>query len=181
MAEKKEESEGTGLTTGRLYFAYGSNMNLDQMEYRCPSAFVVENVRLEDYRLAFCGRNPDRGVATILPEKGSHVDGVLWKITDECEYSLDRYEGYPFLYGKQSICVKGKKGGEYTCMVYVMNAPYKDYPSNPSKFYLDGILEGCRQNKISVRPVKQAVERTRDEITKQIDGRMQKHRKGYER
>lgn len=38
------------------YFAYGSNMNLDQMEYRCPDAEVVENVRLEGYRLAFCGR-----------------------------------------------------------------------------------------------------------------------------
>lgn len=29
------------------YFAYGSNMNLDQMAYRCPAASVVENVRLE--------------------------------------------------------------------------------------------------------------------------------------
>ena len=75
------------------YFAYGSNMNLDQMEYRCPSAQVVGNVRLEDYRLTFCSHNPDRGVATILPEKGSHVDGVLWRITGACEKSLNRYEG----------------------------------------------------------------------------------------
>ena len=29
------------------YFAYGSNMNLDQMAYRCPAASVVENVKLE--------------------------------------------------------------------------------------------------------------------------------------
>ena len=36
----------------RYYFAYGSNMNLEQMKYRCPAAEVVENVRLEDYRLA---------------------------------------------------------------------------------------------------------------------------------
>ena len=35
------------------YFAYGSNMNLDQMAYRCPAASVVENVRLEGYRLTF--------------------------------------------------------------------------------------------------------------------------------
>ena len=40
----------------RYYFAYGSNMNLEQMKYRCPAAEVVENVRLEDYRLAFRGR-----------------------------------------------------------------------------------------------------------------------------
>ncbi|MFR3411141.1 MAG: gamma-glutamylcyclotransferase family protein [Coprococcus sp.] len=37
----------------RYYFAYGSNMNLEQMKYRCPAAEVVENVRLENYRLAF--------------------------------------------------------------------------------------------------------------------------------
>ena len=35
------------------YFAYGSNMNLDQMAYRCPAASVVEKVKLEGYRLTF--------------------------------------------------------------------------------------------------------------------------------
>lgn len=50
------------------YFAYGSNMNLDQMAYRCPAASVVENVKLEGYRLTFCGRGKGSGVATILPE-----------------------------------------------------------------------------------------------------------------
>ena len=45
----------------RYYFAYGSNMNLEQMKYRCPAAEVVENVRLEDYRLAFRGKAPGNG------------------------------------------------------------------------------------------------------------------------
>ena len=58
----------------RYYFAYGSNMNLEQMKYRCPAAEVVENVRLENYRLAFRGRAPGNGVATVLPEKGSYVE-----------------------------------------------------------------------------------------------------------
>ena len=56
------------------YFAYGSNMNLDQMAYRCPAAFVVENVKLDGYRLTFCGRGKGSGVATILPEEGSRVE-----------------------------------------------------------------------------------------------------------
>lgn len=30
----------------KYYFAYGSNMNLEQMAYRCPSAEVVENVHV---------------------------------------------------------------------------------------------------------------------------------------
>lgn len=41
-------------TNEKLYFAYGSNMNLNQMAFRCPDAEVVDTVRLEGYRLAFC-------------------------------------------------------------------------------------------------------------------------------
>ena len=36
-----------------LYFAYGSNINLGQMEYRCPDASVVGPVALENYELLF--------------------------------------------------------------------------------------------------------------------------------
>ena len=61
----------------RYYFAYGSNMKLGQMRLRCPDAEVVGNVRLEDYRLAFRGRAPGNGVATVLPEKGIYVDRNL--------------------------------------------------------------------------------------------------------
>ena len=82
----------------------------------------------------FCSQNPESGVATILPEKGSHVDGVLWKITGACEKSLNRYEGYPYLYGKKTIHVRAEDGTAYKCMVYVMNAPHKDYPARPSDF-----------------------------------------------
>ena len=51
-------------------------MDLDQMAYRCPKAEVVEIVRLEGYRLTFAAAGS--GLATIFPEEGSHVDGVLW-------------------------------------------------------------------------------------------------------
>ena len=30
----------------------------------------------------------------------------------------------------------------------MMNAPHKDVPARPSKFYLDGILEGYKDNQI---------------------------------
>ena len=52
----------------RYYFAYGSNMNLEQMKYRCPAAEVVENVRLENYRLAFRGRAPPPGRWGAAPQ-----------------------------------------------------------------------------------------------------------------
>ena len=54
-------------------------MDLDQMAYRCPQAEMVETVRLEGYRLTFAAAGS--GLATIFPEEGSHVDGVLWSLT----------------------------------------------------------------------------------------------------
>ncbi len=74
----------------RLYFAYGSNINLEQMDCRCPDATVVGPVSLENYELLFRAS----GVATIAPKEGGKVHGLLWSITPECERSLDRYEGY---------------------------------------------------------------------------------------
>ena len=54
-----------------LYFAYGSNINLDQMEYRCPDASVVGPVVLDNYELLF----RSSGVATIAPKEGGRVHG----------------------------------------------------------------------------------------------------------
>lgn len=174
----EEKAAGRGRTVkevreieGKYYFAYGSNMNLGQMAFRCPVAEVVENVRVEGYRLAFCGRPSGNGVATILPEEGSHVDGVLWKITKECERSLDYYEGYPHLYGKETITVKNTKGTERDVAVYTINEPYKSQPSVPSAVYLEGILEGCRENGIPEKAVREAAERTRKEAQQAKKGK----------
>ena len=93
-------------------------MDLDQMAYRCPKAEVVETVRLEGYRLTFAAAGS--GLATIFPEEGSHVDGVLWSLTGDCEKSLDLYEGYPDFYDKQEITVKNKGGREIKAIVYIM-------------------------------------------------------------
>ncbi len=76
------------------YFAYGSNINLDQMACRCPDAQVVGPVVLENYKLLFRGNARGTGVATIQPHKGRKVYGLLWRITPACESSLDGYEGF---------------------------------------------------------------------------------------
>ena len=113
----------------KLYFAYGSNMNLNQMAFRCPDAEVVESVRVEGYRLAFRTNGGGNGVATILPEEGSYVDGVLWRISERDEQHLDHYEGFPFLYGKEPVTVTDQDGVRREIMAYTMNSPYKDKPA----------------------------------------------------
>ena len=47
-----------------LYFAYGSNINLEQMEHRCPDAQLVGPVTLQNYELQFRGS----GFATVSPK-----------------------------------------------------------------------------------------------------------------
>ena len=65
----------------KLYFAYGSNINLEQMAFRCPEAHVVGPVILENYGLLFRGNARGNGVATITPKEGGQVHGLLWRIT----------------------------------------------------------------------------------------------------
>ena len=101
-----------------LYFAYGSNINLDQMAYRCPDAFVVGPVTLENYELLF----RRGGFATIAPKEGESVTGLLWSITPGCERSLDRYEGYPRFYDKRMVTVRDSEGRSLSAE---MNAIHK--------------------------------------------------------
>ncbi len=139
------------MANGNLYFAYGSNINLDQMAYRCPDAKVVGPVTLEDYELLFRGS----GVATIGPKEGSTVHGLLWRITPQCERSLDRYEGYPHLYGKESVTVKNARGQKFTVMAYMMTERYL-IPAIPPEGYYSGIEEGYRQNGLPVERLQDA-------------------------
>ena len=117
--------------------------------------------------LGIPGEYRGNGVASILPEQGEQVSGVLWSITEKCEKSLDYYEGYPYLYGKQDILVQCEDGQELYAAVYIMNEPYQSQPALPGKLYLDGILEGCRQNGLSENEIQKAVHTTRKEMKKQ--------------
>lgn len=82
------------------YFAYGSNLNFEQMAYRCPEATVVGTAKLDGYELAF-----RRGYLTILPKEGASVEGLIWSVTDHDESQLDCYEGYPTFYDKETLTV----------------------------------------------------------------------------
>ena len=149
----------------KLYFAYGSNINLDQMAIRCPAAQVVGPVVLEDHELLFRGNAGGNGVATIAPHPGHKVHGLLWKITPDCEQALDRYEGYPHLYGKEPVRVVGMSGREITVMAYVMTGGewWRD-PAMPSEPYYKGIQAGYRQTGLPLASLKEAWEHTVAEI-----------------
>ena len=116
----------------KYYIAYGSNMNLEQMKYRCPKAKVVGAAWMAGYELEF------RGVATIVRNKKESVPVLIWEITKDCEIALDGYEGYPRMYRKEYVKVK-INGKEEIAMVYIMNYGTK---ARPRPSYYEGIKEG---------------------------------------
>lgn len=120
-----------------IYFAYGSNLHLEQMSRRCPDSIPVTQAILRDYKMVY-----RRGVATIEPSKGDKVYGALYIISDSDLEALDRYEGYPTLYYRQKIKVEARGTGEQEAIAYFMHTTYKFSP--PRGGYYEIIEEGYR-------------------------------------
>ena len=79
-----------------LYFAFGSNMNWNQMRERCPSSRFVGIAVLRDHKLAFTRKSCKRGcgVADVVAEDGAQVWGVVYEIADLDVGKLDASEGF---------------------------------------------------------------------------------------
>lgn len=133
-------SEGEIDMSRTLYIAYGSNMNLEQMAYRCRTAKVVGNAKLIGYQLLFRG-NGGGAVATVEKAKSTSVPVVVWELEPADEAALDRYEGFPTFYRKEMV--KVRFGGRWQeAMVYIMN---DGRPLGaPSRYYYEVILEGYK-------------------------------------
>lgn len=158
------------MSEDKLYFAYGSNINLDQMAHRCPAAQMVGPVLLENYELLFRGNANGNGVATIKPKEGQQVYGLLWRITPDCERSLDIYEGYPRLYEKESVAVRDSAGRQLTVMAYVMTDGDRwRSPALPSEYYYQGILDGYRQIGLPTQALKQAWDHCVGEVQRETE------------
>jgi uncharacterized protein len=110
------------------YFAYGSNLSIEQMARRCPAAARGEVAALPGWRFVI----NRRGVATIVPDREARVMGLLWDLTETCEAELDRFEGVTSgIYRKRSLDIRGG-----SALVYVAA---EERPGAPRAFYLERI------------------------------------------
>ena len=128
----------------RYYVAYGSNLNVRQMRWRCPGARIIGTSELKDYRLLFKGSKTG-SYLTIEECEGSMVPVVIWEVTAADEAALDRYEGFPNFYYKKDIRLqyKGIRTGRrrtVTAFAYIM---HEDRPIGvPSDSYMHTCMEG---------------------------------------
>ncbi|CAN5876800.1 hypothetical protein BH11VER1_BH11VER1_32900 [soil metagenome] len=123
-----------------LYFAYGSNMNEQQLKERCPSSFFLCRAKLPGYRFVITSR----GFASVLKNEESVVHGLLCALTESDETVLDRREGvYRSIYRREWLPVITELGYSMPALVYVENT---EAEGTPQDGYLEKILEGARHH-----------------------------------
>lgn len=138
-ASSHKESEDRFMADrNTFYIAYGSNLNVEQMQHRCPTATVYGKGKIMDYRLTFKTMGAC-AYATIEPCEGDYVPVAVWCIQGKDEKSLDRYEGYPLHYKKGTV----KVVLDYETiigMVYIMN--HKAVYALPDRRYFSSVESG---------------------------------------
>lgn len=136
-----------------LYFAYGSNMDWNQMRGRCPSARFVCRAKLCDHRLAFTRKSRDRecGVADVLPAQGYSVWGVVYQIDERDIGCLDKSEGFrpgrpveenAYLRTECHVFAEGDVEKPLLVTIYIANKQEK--PPLPNTEYKRLIVEGAK-------------------------------------
>jgi gamma-glutamylcyclotransferase (GGCT)/AIG2-like uncharacterized protein YtfP len=126
----------------RYYLAYGSNLNKNQMRYRCPDAKAVGVASLIGWRLLFKG-SLTGAYLTIEEHAGSSVPVAIWEVSPGDERHLDRYEGYPTFYHKKEMDVLMKSTGKTVhAFVYIMHEDRK--AGCPTESYINTCAVGYR-------------------------------------
>ena len=125
------------LINSHLYFAYGSNLDPEQMQWRCPDAIALGPALLENWAWRIGGR----GYATVSPSPGHHVWGAIWNVSDADLASLDRYEGVAGGHYRREFVTVMAQNQPVELLLYIEN--YEDHGS-PRPDYLERIIAGAR-------------------------------------
>jgi hypothetical protein len=119
-----------------LYFAFGSNLDADQMAQRCPGSRPGFRARLPDHRLAFT--HPSRrwggGAADVIAAPGDSVWGLVWELGPG---DLDRLDHYELGYARIALEVLDDAGRSHPVTSYSVRTKGEH---RPTRLYLDKML-----------------------------------------
>lgn len=138
-----------------LYFAFGSNLSIEQMLTRCPNSVPLTKAKLRNYELTYRANPGGKGVATIVRKKGAVVHGALYQCPEQDIKTLDRYEGVKVgVYYKATVTVE-TEWGKLEALTYIMCKEH-DQPKNPSAEYISRIQQGYWNWKLPLKklPIK---------------------------
>lgn len=123
-----------------FYFAYGSNLLIDKLRLKVPSAEPIHRGFVLDYDLDFVGTSQDNsGRLTLIPAQGKKVPGVIYTINSAERSLLDVDQGQKG-YTPFDVIVKSN-GHDYKAFAYLIDQ--KSQPSRPYSWYLDQVIAGA--------------------------------------
>jgi len=123
-----------------INFAYGRNMDFNNLKERGVSFEFIGMGILENYELKFNKLALNKkgvGYANVVGSNGSKVEGLLFSI-DNIE-RLDKYEGFPNHYKKEILEIY-HSGTLVRAIVYVAVSNMISNNLKPEKSYLSNLL-----------------------------------------
>jgi len=114
------------------YFAYGSNMNHQQMKERCPGSRFLGRAYLKNYKLVYDGYSKvawKGPVANVIEYPGAWSGVGLFDVSTENITALDVFEGYPTAYDRKELEVFDDKNGAFKAYVYLREGKPAGVPS----------------------------------------------------
>lgn len=149
------------------YFAYGSNLNLSDLNRWCDEKGESGNFLefysaavLKDFRLAFTYHSKNRrgGVLDIVPEQGAETTGVLFKVLNEDGWRLlDMKEGVPERYQRTEINVETTDGELVTARSYAVSEHLRETFVKPSDHYVNVVLAGLKDWRLDDLQIRNAL------------------------
>jgi gamma-glutamylcyclotransferase (GGCT)/AIG2-like uncharacterized protein YtfP len=138
-----ESNNENGGIANLYYFAYGSNMNWEQMQRRCRSAQFVCIARLKNYRFAIARHSRLRncGTANIFVDAKSEVWGIVYDVNEHDFIILDGFEDG---YRREKMLVLPAGDTESSVEVLVYIAEKEDDVPLPNPEYKRLIVDGAR-------------------------------------
>lgn len=131
------------------YFAYGSNMWIDQMVERTGPLMQGEDgprkAFLPNYRLAFNVPGDNGQVFANVVCPGDGVIGVLYRCSPEALRRLDEFE---FGYERRRVQVTLENGEAREAFIYIADGANILEGRTPSAEYVRRILAGARQHRL---------------------------------
>lgn len=131
-----------------LYFAYGSNLNKQQMTDRTGQLPEAQKATLPDYRFVFnkisCKDHTLK--ANIEPADGETVFGVVYSCNSDDMKEISEKEGAPNHYSPEWVRVETENGSVLEAKTYIACEKYIQEHGHPSDEYVDLIVTGAEEH-----------------------------------
>lgn len=134
--------------TTTLYFAYGSNMAVERLKARVPSARAYNKARLPGYELKFHKKGADGSAKCDVVVSGDHnseVQGVVFEFNLDEKPILDVFEGPRYESHPVELITAGDQMIEAFLYVVADKAAHTDQHLKPFHWYKHHVLFGARQ------------------------------------